>query len=113
MLRQRLGQYLNATKVKDKYMELVTRAINAENTFTDGVYIKGDFALSLVGTFVSTVTVQRSWNGSDYYDVDTFTSTTESNGYDGVGVMYRVGVKSGDYTSGTVTATIRDNDLSK
>jgi hypothetical protein len=56
MLRQRLGQYLNATKVKDKYMELVTRAINAENTFTDGVYIKGDFALSLVGTFVSTVT---------------------------------------------------------
>ena len=57
----------------------------------------------------TTVTVQRSWNGTDWFDVDTFTSNYEGVGFDAEEVFYRVGVKTGDFTSGTVVLRLSDN----
>ena len=94
-------------------MDIVTEDISAQNTFTDGLYLRGDFSLSIAGTFSGTVTVQRSFDGSTWADVDTFTSVYEGNGYEGVGCQYRAGIKTGEYTSGTASVTIRENDHGK
>ncbi len=95
-------------------MDVVTKAISAQNTFSDALSLRGDFSLSIAGTFVGTVTVQRSFDaGSTWADTDTFTSTFEGNGYDGVGAQYRAGIKTGEYTSGTATVTLRENDTGR
>jgi len=95
-------------------MDVVTKAISAENTFTDALSLRGDFSLSIAGTFVGTVTIQRSFDaGSTWADTDTFTSTFEGGGYDGVGAQYRAGIKTGEYTSGTATVTLRENDTGR
>ena len=41
---------------------LVEKEITAENTFSDGLYTEGGFNFSISGTFVATVTVQRSFD---------------------------------------------------
>jgi hypothetical protein len=78
----------------------------AQNTFSDAIQVVGSFNLSISGTFVATVTVQRSEDGTTWRDVDTFTAPTEEVGYDPILNYYRVGVATGDYTSGTAVASI-------
>ena len=90
-------------------MANVTASITAQNTFTDKFQVVGHFNLSISGTWDATVTVQRSWNGTDWFDVDTFTSNYEGVGFDAEEVYYRAGVKTGDFTSGTVALRISDN----
>ena len=94
--------------VLDKDVGLVTKDVTAENTFSDGLYVVGDFNLSISGTFVATVTVQRSFDqGSTWRDVDTFTAPIETAGSDPEPVvLYRAGVKTGEFTSGTVSIRI-------
>ena len=43
---------------------IVTRSITAENQFTDAIKLSGPFDFSVAGTFVATVTVQRSYDNS-------------------------------------------------
>jgi len=43
-------------------MDVVTKAVGAEDTFSDALSLRGDFSLSIAGTFVGTVTVQRSFD---------------------------------------------------
>ena len=43
-------------------MDVVTKAVGAENTFSDALSLRGDFSLSIAGTSVGTVTVQRSFD---------------------------------------------------
>jgi len=83
---------------------LVTVEITAENTFSDGIYTQGGFNLSIWGTFAATVTVQRSFDvGATWRDVDTFTAPIETFGMDPEPVVvYRAGVKTGEFTSGTI-----------
>ena len=90
-------------------MANVTADITAQNTFTDKIQVVGHFNLSISGTWAATVTVQRSWNNSDWFDVDTFTGNYEGVGFDAEEVYYRAGVKTGDFTSGTVVLRISDN----
>jgi len=94
--------------VLDKDTGLVTKDVGAENTFSDGLYVVGDFNLSISGTFVGTVTVQRSFDqGSTWRDVDTFTAPIETAGSDPEPVVvYRAGIKTGEYTSGTASIRI-------
>ena len=86
------------------------KSIAAENTFSDAVtLIKGGFNLSLSGTWVATVYVQRkfSYDDTTWMDVETFTANGEYRGYEYEDdVQYRVGVKTGGYTSGTIMARI-------
>lgn len=91
-----------------KDIGLVEKDITAQNTFSDGIYTEGGFNLSISGTFVATVTVQRSFDqGATWRDVDTFTAPIETYGQDPEPVVvYRAGVKTGDFTSGTVSIRI-------
>lgn len=94
--------------VLDRDIGLVEKEVTAQNTFSDGLYTEGAFNLSISGTFVATITVQRSFDqGSTWRDVDTFTAPIETYGTDPEPVVvYRAGVKTGDFTSGTVNIRI-------
>tara|TARA_R110001632_G_scaffold43642_2_gene110758 strand:- start:59 stop:364 length:306 start_codon:yes stop_codon:yes gene_type:complete len=97
--------------VLSKDTGLVTAALTAENTFTDWIYSTKEFNLSISGTFVGTITVQRAFDtadaDNDARDVDTFTSPTETYGFEPSGVaLYRAGFKAGEFTSGTANIRI-------
>lgn len=89
---------------------LVSADISAQNTFTDSVRLEGYFNLSLSGTFAATVTVQRSIDNATWADVDTFNAGTEEYGFEPELMWYRVGVKTGDFTSGTVVVRLGRED---
>ena len=74
-----------------------------ENTYTTAIYISGYFNLSISGTWAGTVTVQRSWDlGTSWVDVSTYTANTQKVGFEPEeNIQYRVGIKTGGYTSGT------------
>ena len=88
--------------------ETVTRAIDGQNQYTDSLSITSKpFSLSIAGTFVATVFVQRSFDGgANWHDVASYTTAIEDAGNEPVGAWYRVGVKTGGYTSGTVTVRL-------
>lgn len=88
----------------------ITASISAENTFSDIANIEGYFNLSISGTFSATVTVQRSTDKSTWMDVDSFTAPTQEVGFDPEFMYYRVGVKTGDYSSGTVVIRVGHED---
>ena len=88
-------------------MSSVTASVTAQDTWTDYLDVRGHFGLSISGTWAGTVTVQRSFDGgSTWLDVDTFTANTETYGFDPIRCRYRVGIKTGEYTSGTAVVTL-------
>ena len=88
---------------------IATRSIDGENLYTDPVRLNGFFNISLSGeNWVATVTVQRSFDkGSTWHDVETFTENTQEYGFEPeYGMYYRLGIKEGDYTSGTIVGRL-------
>lgn len=79
----------------------------AANGSTAALQIIGHFNLSLSGTWAATVTIERSWNQTDWFAVDTFTGNYEGVGFDAEEVFYRATVSG--YASGTVVIRISDN----
>jgi len=87
----------------------VTNTLSAANTFSKSlVNIAGYFNYSLSGTWVGTVTLQRSFDeGTTWRDVDSHTANIETFGIEpGENVQYRFGFKTGEYTSGACTGRI-------
>lgn len=88
----------------------VTKSITADDTFTDElqIYAGDNFNVSISGTWVATVTVQRIFEDREtWVDVESFTANTEKTGFESEsGVRYRIGVKSGNFTSGTAEVRI-------
>jgi len=82
--------------------KLRTRSVTSENQFTDAVELTGYFNVSISGTWAGTVTAQRSFDsGSTWFDVATWTTNTQEYGLDPErGVQYRIGIKTGEFTSG-------------
>ena len=95
--------------------ELTIKTITAENTWTDTTKIgAGYFSLSIQGLTDSTVTVQKTYDRvsvSTWYDVDTFTANSEEIGFEPEDVYYRVGVKTGQYGTDTITVRLGSSDL--
>ena len=92
-------------------MRSVSASISAQNTWSGAFQLRGHFSLSISGTWAGTVTVQRSFdNGSSWLDVDTFTANTETYGFEPINCKYRVGIKTGEYTSGTAVLAMYDED---
>ena len=89
-------------------VKIATKSITAENQFSDRAVIRGYFNFSLSGTWVATVTVQRSFDdGATWLDVKTFVGNTEEYGFEPeTGVLYMFGVKTGAFTSGTVVGRL-------
>jgi hypothetical protein len=85
---------------------IASRSITAENQFTTAVRLSGQFNVSVSGTFSATVTIQRSPDNTNWYDVDTFTAPTEQFGTDPEQMYYRIGVKTGGFGSGTVVVRL-------
>jgi hypothetical protein len=88
----------------------VERTITAENQFTDALIMPrpayGDsarFNVSVAATAISaTVTLQRMFPGdSAWRDVKTYTAAVEETVEEAGGVHYRIGVKTGGFTSAT------------
>jgi len=65
------------------------------------------FNMSISGTWTGTVTLQRSFNGQDWFDVEAFTLNDQKVGDDPEkNIYYRIGFKVGDYGSGTALVRI-------
>jgi hypothetical protein len=89
----------------------VSASVGAENTFSDPIRVSGvgtdrAFSYSVGGTWTGTVTLQRSVTSatSGYTDVLDTTSnvaTSLQDSFDNVIIWYRLGIKTGDYGSGT------------
>lgn len=100
--------------------QVVTKSITAQNTFSNEIRITGVdssriFTIvigGLSGT-LSTVTLQRSLDEpGNWEDVPSLTWTADTtqtydDGLDNQIVYYRIGVKTGDYTAGTIVCTLQ------
>ena len=85
--------------------------VTAEDQWTNDIRVTGvgsaqrSFAITRAGTWVATVTLQRSvGEPGDWVDVATYSTNGTTNYNDGLDnqiIYYRIGVKTGDYTSGT------------
>lgn len=95
--------------------QVVEQELTDENQFGDPIRVTGIestriFAVEVTGTFTATITLQRSvgevgaWE--DVATYTTATSTTRDDGLDNQIIYYRLGIKTGDYTSGTATAIL-------
>jgi hypothetical protein len=87
----------------------VSASVSAQDNGTGSVKVTGItgsriFSITVSGTFVATVTLQRSADDELWEDVETYTvatSKTYDDGLDNATMYYRLYVKTGDYTSGT------------
>ena len=68
--------------------------------------IRGRINISVYGSFVGTVTLQRSMDAVTWTNVDTYTSPEERFGHEPELIYYRVGFPTGGYTSGTAYVRI-------
>lgn len=93
----------------------VSADLTAENTFTDPILVTGItsgrvFAITISGTWVGTVTLQRSISTiGTWTDVTPYTtnqSISKDDNLDNQLIYYRLGFKTGEYTSGTATCAL-------
>jgi hypothetical protein len=107
---EQVGGLLRLTSVG----QTVTEALTAANQFSDPIRVVGtgtarNFSIVITGTFTATVTLQYSVDETTWYDRATYTAATSTSLTDGLDnqiIYYRIGIKTGDYTSGTATATL-------
>lgn len=99
----------------DSVGQRVELDISAEDQWTGDIRVTGieasrNISLVLAGTWVGTVTLQRSIGETGaWVDVTTYTgntTTTYNDALDNQIIYYRIGVKTGAYTSGTVEASL-------
>ena len=95
--------------------QLKTETLTGADQWTAPIRVTGVeagrvFQIAISGTFTATVTLQRSvGNDLDWTDQTSYTSattTTFDDGFDNQIMYYRLGIKAGNYTSGSVTATL-------
>lgn len=85
-----------------------TASIGAEDSFSAPAALHGAYNFSLSGTWSAVVHLQRSFDGgATWLDVQALSANAELVGQEPErGVLYRFGVKTGGYTSGTVTGRL-------
>jgi hypothetical protein len=95
----------------------VAAALAASNTFSETIRINGvgtdrNFVVVISGTWVGTITLQRSSVGPDtgFTDAGNYVAnvagTTLGDVFDNEVIYYRLGFKAGDYTSGTANVSL-------
>lgn len=85
----------------------VTATITAQNSFTDPLRIEGKFNLSLSGSWSATAVLQRRFNEGSWLNVKEYTANAEEMGEEAEGnVEYRIGVETGNWTSGSLTTRL-------
>jgi hypothetical protein len=94
--------------------QTVTASVSAADNGTNSVRVTGvdtarKFLVSVSNIFVATVTLQRSTDDASWEDVESYTGyvlKTYDDTLDNSILYYRLHVKAGDYTSGTVDLSI-------
>lgn len=96
--------------------QIVTQSVTAENTFSNSIKVTGvgttrTITIILTGTWVATVSLQFSLDNVVWSDVPAKTwtanvNTSYADGLDNQIIYYRIGVKTGGFTSGTVSETL-------
>jgi len=96
--------------------QVVSKSISAQNTFTDPIRVVGsgnarEIGIIITGTFVATASLQFAFaEGGPWNDQGTQwtapVSTTYDDGQDGQIIYYRIGVKTGDFTSGAAVCSL-------
>ncbi len=89
--------------------QTVQASVSAADAGTNDIRVTGVgnariFSVSVSGTFVATVTLQRSSDQVNWEDIENYTSATSKSYDDTLDnsiLFYRLHVKSGNYTSGT------------
>ena len=93
----------------------VSKSISSADDWTNSIRVAGsetarEFAIVITGTFSATVKLQFSFDNATWNDTGqtwvTPINTTYLDGQDGQIIYYRLGVDTGDYTSGTVVAAL-------
>lgn len=80
--------------------------LTAQNTYCHPVRIqKGFFGIQISGTWAGTLTLQWN-NGGTWTDETTFTSNTLQTALEPSGRSWRLGFKTGEYTSGSAVLDI-------
>ena len=92
-------------------MPSVQVTASAENTFTDEIHAPSEqrLSVSVSGTFSATVTVQRKLDGENWRDYTTYTSASEATYHADEDCQLRIGIKTGDYTSGSAVCRLGRN----
>jgi len=105
---------------------IVSKTITGANQWTEAIqpdwrnnletYGKLNVSIAFVGTAVATVSIQRKlpdaevkndWGPSEWNTIQTYNASEETTITDvEVGTQYRIGVVTGDYTSGSVKARL-------
>ena len=82
----------------------VAANVAAQNTFTSSASMYGHFNVSVSGISGDTVTLQRSFDGGqNWLDVASYDADAEDVHFEPeAAVLYRIGVKTGDYSAGTI-----------
>jgi len=95
-------------------VESATKDITAQNQFTDSIRVHavGIVIIEDTGSISATFTLQiKPDDGSNWVDTgDTFTAEGAWSFDSVAGVQYRIGVKTGDFTSGTATVYIYERE---
>ncbi len=94
----------------------VTQILGAEDVWSDPIRVSGvttgrNFTLTISGTWVGTVTLQRSVGAlGAWTDVTNYTTNqagiTVNDTFDNQIIYYQLGIKVGNYTSGSATASL-------
>ena len=97
--------------------QVVDSSLSAANIFTDPIQVTGsgtarNFNVYVSGTYSGVITLQYSigalgnWQDNISYANGSSQTLLENDGYDNSIVYYRLGFKSGNYTSGTAVCEI-------
>lgn len=88
---------------------VVTKSITGQNSFSNAFSPgAGGFNISVSGTWTATVLIQRSFdNGTSWHTVSSHTANVELQAEEvEQGVLWRVGVATGGFGSGTVVVRL-------
>lgn len=98
--------------------QFVTVTLGAQNEFSDPIEVTGigsqrQLNFTITGTFVATITIQQSVGAPgawvDYLSYTSTQNTSFNDGDDNQIIYYRIGIKTGNYTSGSAVATMTFN----
>lgn len=96
-------------EIATRYLDhSATATLTAANAWTDPIQLLGDFALSISGAWVGTITLQWSFDGgATWHDIERYTANISDTGNGAaVGVLYRIGFHPGEYTSGAAVVRL-------
>ena len=84
-------------------------SVSTANTFSDPIRIVGGFNISISGTYLGNITLQRSENGTTWNSIQIWSAPVQRIGFDPILNYYRIGSLS--WATGTAVASINGYDV--